>query len=330
MANSGVLTVINSIIAALAFIGNGAVIFVMTVRRKKFGSFTNRLIRHQSVIDFNAAAVFLLLRVVIPHDDWVTQVGQNFLGGFYCRFIHADVFIWGINVASTYNLVLISMERFMATCWPVKHRNACSLYRVRVSMVAAWAIGLLYGLHFALLKHVHNGKCEFVQLETAPQALEATVALLIEYLIPVCLMSFSYVRIFTTLRRKLAGNATVNPRRQRHGIMGKAKKNVVETMLLAGVMFFVCWTPTEVLYTVHIATNGQTPHIMYLAFTGLLTCNMCVNPIIYCFKYEHFRVEIVKLVGSKFRRNRVHTEGELNLVSNYGDPLQQNTVQSSA
>ena len=34
-------------------------------------------------------------------------------------------------------------------------------------------------------------------------------------------------------------------------------------------------------------------------------CNMNVNSVVYCFKYEHFRVQLKQRVGSRFGRKRV-------------------------
>ncbi|XP_033624695.1 thyrotropin-releasing hormone receptor-like [Asterias rubens] len=111
----GLATAFNVAIGCSAILGNGLVIFVMTVRHKQFSSFTNRLIRHQSIIDFVS------------------------------------------GVASTYNLVVISLERFLATCHPVKHRNYCSLFKIKVSMCVAWIIGITYSLRFFFVFKV-NGR----------------------------------------------------------------------------------------------------------------------------------------------------------------------------
>ena len=294
------VTAINATIACSAILGNGMVIFVMTVRRKQFGSYTNRLIRHQSIVDFVSGLVFLLLKVIKPTPP-VQKVDDNILGELLCRFVHSDYLVWGVNVTSTYNLVMISLERFMATCYPVKHRNACSLFKIRVAMCAAWIIGFTYALNSAFLFNVVKGDCMFIHInEIAADVVIATLALSTEYLIPLFIMVFSYTRILLVLRRKLVGN--------RPGVFDSAKRNVVTTMLVVGILFVVCWTPLEVLKLKTIVTNDFRPLSVYVAVAGILTCNMCVNPVIYCFKYEHFRVQLMNIVRSSFRQNRVHTE----------------------
>ncbi|XP_071788514.1 cholecystokinin receptor type A-like [Asterias amurensis] len=133
--------VFSAIIACSAILGNGLVIFVMTVRCKQFNSFTNRLIRHQSIIDFVSGLVFLVLNVGIKQSKLLTKLEENLFSDNVCRFIYSDYFVWSVTIASTYNLVVISLERFLATCYPVKHRNYCSLFKIKVSMCATWIVG---------------------------------------------------------------------------------------------------------------------------------------------------------------------------------------------
>ena len=159
MASIIPLTAINVVIACSAILGNGMVIFVMTVRRKQFSSFTNRLIRHQSIIDFVSGVLFLTLKICINHSLF-ENVNKNWRGELLCRFIYSGYFVWASNVASTYNLVMISLERFMATCYPVKHRNHCSFFRIKISMCATWIIGFIEAIVFIVMNHVNDqGRC---------------------------------------------------------------------------------------------------------------------------------------------------------------------------
>ena len=332
MASSIPLTAINVVIACSAILGNGMVIFVMTVRRKQFSSFTNRLIRHQSIIDFVSGVLFLTLKICINHSLF-ENVNKNWRGELLCRFIYTGYFVWVSNVASTYNLVIISLERFMATCYPVKHRNHCSFFRIKVSMCAAWIIGFIEAIVFIVMHHVNDqGRCSpnshFTNVE---KFMLMIVALFVEYLIPVILMTFAYVKILVIIQRKLAG--TADPHQQRNGVLSKAKRNVLVTMLLSGTMFVICWTPTQIvrfLYSIGIARLNQ--HLLDInAFVKTwVMCNMCVNPVIYCFKYEHFRVQLMQLLRKAIRQNRVHTGEESNAPTvSIMDPLQQTAITQS-
>ena len=140
-----IIPLVNIIIVVSALLGNGMVIAVMTIKHKQFSSFTNKLIRHQSIIDIISGAEFFLVEVVF----WRfispgIQVRRSFFSEILCRFGNSRYFMLGLTVSSTYNLVIISLERFMATCYPIKHRNPFTYFRIKGAMGLAWAIGFIY------------------------------------------------------------------------------------------------------------------------------------------------------------------------------------------
>ena len=321
MAPSSLITAFNVAIGCSAILGNGLVVFVMTVRREQFSSFTNRLIRHQSIIDFVSGLVFLLI-TGIKQSSLLTTLQANIFGEIICRFLESEYFVWAVNVTSTYNLVVISLERFLATCHPVKHRNYCSLFKIKVSMCAAWIIGFVYALIFLFFHHVIKGTCRYNR--TNGKVFEVFVfcwTFLIEYILPAFLISFSYVRILLVLRHKL-DNANAN---QQDGVFSKAKRNVITTMLIAGCMFFICWTPMQMLRLILSTDIVDVFSVRGIsdAFTGLVMCNMSVNPVVYCFKYQHFRTQLKQLVRSRFGQNRVRPGEESNDAPSLSvDPMQ--------
>ncbi|XP_033624575.1 neuropeptide FF receptor 2-like [Asterias rubens] len=327
MASDGLAFALNVTIACFAIFGNGLVIFVMTVRRKQFSSFTNRLIRHQSIIDLISGLVFLAV-TVIRQTSLLDNLEGNFSGWILCKLVRSSFFVWGLSVASTYNLVVISLERFLATCYPVKHRNYCSLFKIKVSMCVAWIIGFTYAIRFIILYIITDNKCGFdYSISPTARIVLFIVIILVEYIIPVILISFSYGRILLVLRQKL-DNANAN---QQNGILSKAKRNVIITLLIAGFMFFICCTPMQtlrVLLTIGVVSSSSSELVTILgqAFLGFIMCNMCVNPVVYCFKYEHFRTQLKQLVRKRFGRNRVRPgEESTDGTSLAIDPIQ-NTV----
>ncbi|XP_038069049.1 galanin receptor type 1-like [Patiria miniata] len=293
------LTAVYTLIACLAVLGNGMVITVMLLRRQVFSSFTNRLILHQSVIDCIAGVVFFVWQVILQIAPKTVFFDGYISDQLICRFVNVDVFVWCMNVTSTYNLVVISLERFMATCHPVKHRNSLSTAKLKFAMGTAWAIGFMYGSHFIFIFEVNEGQCQPTEFETGLKVFEISATITIEYLVPMTILIYTYSRIIITLTKKSS-----NQMNGAWKVMNKAKKNVLLTTILIGIMFVLCWTPVEVLYLYkQLSEDWSTP--LTDPFISLVACNMLVNPVIYCFKYEKFRSELSKLVLERCRRNRV-------------------------
>ncbi|XP_038069078.1 neuromedin-U receptor 2-like [Patiria miniata] len=234
----GPLDAVYTIIACLAVLGNGLVITVMLLRRRVFNSFTNRLILHQSFIDSIAGVMFFLHHVVIK----AKQISVSFEGSMTdqlsCRLIFSEFLLWGLYVASTYNLVMISLERFMATCHPVKHRNSLSVAKLKFAIGIAWGTGFIYSSHLILMLEPREGRCQFIDMETVLIVFLASLVLIVESLVPITILTYAYSRILIKLTKK-----STNPPNGPRNVMNKAKKNVLVTTMLIGIMFVVCWTP---------------------------------------------------------------------------------------
>ncbi|XP_038066382.1 cephalotocin receptor 2-like [Patiria miniata] len=293
------LAAVYTLIACLAVLGNGMVITVILLRRQVFCSFTNRLILHQSIIDCLAGVMFFLHLVVINAKHISVSIEDTLKDQLVCRFLYSGFALWWVNVTSTYNLVMISLERFMATCHPVKHRNTWSAAKLKFAVGIAWATGFIYSAHFVFIAEPHQGHCRPTELVTSLKIFEASAVITIEYLVPMTILIYTYSQIIITLTKKSA-----NPMNGPRNVMNKAKKNVLVTTLLIGVLFTVFWTPSEILYICQLF-SGDWDILFYSLITSLLACNMLVNPIIYCFKYDHFRSELRNLVIGRCRRNRV-------------------------
>ncbi|XP_022100510.1 galanin receptor type 2-like [Acanthaster planci] len=290
---------VNTSIACLAFLGNGLVITVMLVRRRMFSSTVNRLILHQSIIDAITAVVFFLHRVVkdpIP----VVSTENNFHDELICRFLYVDVLLWTMYMASTSNLVIISLDRFLATCYPLKHRKMISSQKVKFTGAIPWGVGLAHAFHFVFVFEPYQGYCRPVPVDPTLARATSLIAVTTEYLLPIVILLYTHARIYITLRKR-----NMRPGNPRQNFFRSAKENVRKIVLLVGSAFIICWTPAEFEFVA--ATFGIfVSESVYEAFIALVACNMVVNPIIYCFMYEHFRTQLKGVLRAGLRRNRVH------------------------
>ncbi|XP_022080004.1 galanin receptor type 2-like [Acanthaster planci] len=299
-------TAINMIIVCLTLLGNGTVIVVMIARRQKFSSSTNRLILHQSIIDAISGLIFFFLRIVKSSNLHVSE-RSNFLDQLVCRCFDKDTLLWWAYGASTYNFVFISLERFLATCYPVKHRNMVKKQKLRIAIGIAWAIGFFFALPMVFKSKPIGGRCQHVNFIGAMQTLLDLLSIMINYLIPLGVPFFAYVKIFVKLKKGRDHSRTnCGPDRR-----SRAKKNVLITMLVTSILFVICWTPRSCGVIIRILTRGSGTAFsktVYRVMTMLVASNMFVNPIVYCLMYKHFRDQLKDLLLKRLRRNQVHSE----------------------
>ena len=292
---------LKTIISCFAVLGNGAVIVVMLLRRKMFSSFTNRLILHQSCIDTAAGIVFYCSTVLKRPSTVVVSQAGNISDRLVCSLFFSDYFLWSLNVTSTYNLVIISLERFMATCYPLKYRRMHLNVKLRLgTAMTSWVVGFVYSTHQTLLVEPVGGRCQFIAISHAMKVFIGILAFTLEFALPMLTMLGSYAKILSTLKKNL-----VNPVNPRQHIVRRAKKNVLVTLLMVTMVFVICWTPSECYYVGSLLLNLPANETIYIAFTTLLACNLFINPFIYCFMYHTFRSQLRDLVLGRFLRNRV-------------------------
>lgn len=70
----------------------------------------------------------------------------------------------------------------------------------------------------------------------------------------------------------------------------RARRNVLTTMFLVSLTYAVCWTPNQIIYFYYnLVSQTDFTGSFYLFTVILAGFNVCVNPIIYAFKYRKFQ-----------------------------------------
>ncbi|XP_038077131.1 uncharacterized protein LOC119744980 [Patiria miniata] len=294
------------VLSVLGLIGNAFVCLVMLRYRKVFKSSTNKLILHQSFVDFLASFVFILRRLLLVS----SAVPDNTIGLIYCKLWWSEWPQYGMFVTSTYNLAAISMERYFATCHSVSHRNMFSSYRLKFVMAAAWLCGWVPEAHMVPISHQINDACDVLWSTPTIQAVGGVFIFLWELVIPLSIMIFAYIRIILELHKRSKAREGDN-NQVAQSMLSKANKNVTKTLLVVTIFFTVCWVPADVNYILfNLGLNDNSfDSIWYQAAGSIVVVNMCINPFIYCFTYDRFQRQARKMVCGRCRprNNQVDT-----------------------
>ena len=295
-------------LSSLGLIGNAFVCLVMLRYRKFFHSTTNKLIIHQSFVDFLASLVFLLRHLLVISSP--AAVPDNILGSLYCKLWWSEWPQYGMFVTSTYNLVAISLERYFATCQPVRYRNMFQTHHLKLGMVAAWLCGWLSQIHLFALSNRIDDKCNLTRHGSAVQVIEGVAVSLVEFIIPIVVIIFAYSKIILELRKRSRARIG-DHNHDAQNMLSKANKNVTKTLLVVAIFFAVCWIPKDVNYILFsLGLNENFVNSTVFEIVGaIVVVNMCINPFIYCFTYEHFQKQVKRMVfgGCRSNANRVGT-----------------------
>ena len=115
------------------FFSNVFVIIVIVCYRPMRERVTNLYIINQSLIDATVAT-FLFLTTLLQ-DNKRRRIPGNWTDEALCRLWYTKMPLWGMLMSSTYSLVSLTLERFLAVVYPFYHRTWCSRRRVSFQFV---------------------------------------------------------------------------------------------------------------------------------------------------------------------------------------------------
>ena len=94
--------------------------------------------------EFNHFTVYIFISIV------KLQHLSGARGDLLCRFWLTRWPLWSILMSSTYNLLMITLERYWQIVHPIHHKIHFSKKKLIGSLVFAWLIGPLYNLAFKM------------------------------------------------------------------------------------------------------------------------------------------------------------------------------------
>ncbi|PIK34888.1 putative galanin receptor type 1-like [Apostichopus japonicus] len=192
-------------IGLVGIIGNSLVIAVFISSRSRSRNQTNLLIIHQALVDLLSSLLLVLYvgYAIIGSPKTDSQVLQ----AFAC-YVWTRATLFALFAVSTFNLTLISLERYVATMWPLKYaklfarRNLISL----VGLVWLLAPVCQYSIAFTTRTYI-DGVC----ILTKSPVWVGGPLFVWEYLLPVVVMTFAFTKTIKKLRMlelKVSGTAS--------------------------------------------------------------------------------------------------------------------------
>ncbi|XP_071965420.1 somatostatin receptor type 4-like [Antedon mediterranea] len=286
------------IICSVGIVANLLVIIVMIYNNIFKKSLTHTLLLHQSVVDFLGCCLFLgFYNNDAPSTNNAT---------FFCK---ARVIFWYMSSTSTYNLVMVTFERYIAVLHPLLYRARKVSLRRKIPLSIPHCLGLLSSLQLAIFAEAddeHPGECMYnYNGEKSTRIISGVLLFTMYWLIPVSIMSYCYTCILLNLRRKQKEVG-----RERDG--SRIQRNLLYTLVLVSVAFLVTVTPNFVLYLVYcicdcFAFSKVTIHEVTVLMN---TSNLCINPFIYCFNFKEFQRGMRKMkreIKEKMFSKKWHT-----------------------
>ncbi|XP_017296862.1 trace amine-associated receptor 13c-like [Kryptolebias marmoratus] len=252
---------------------------------------TNLFLLSLSVSDFLVGLLLMPVRILQKGGCW-------FFGSFMCGFFNLMSYI--ITSASVGNMVLISADRYVAICDPLRYPNKVTQGKAKICVCLCWTCSVVY--NGVMLKEVlknpdkYNfcyGEC-VILVDYITEALD----LMITFLSPITVIIVLYMRVFVVaVSQARAMRSHIAAVSQQGSVSVSARKSERKAATAIGVVvivFVISFCPYFVPAFAGQVLLFSEEFSFFLIW--LFYFNSCLNPIIYAFFYPWFRKCIKHIV----------------------------------
>ncbi|OCT85757.1 mesotocin receptor [Xenopus laevis] len=277
-----------ALILILALAGNICVLIAIHINRHKH-SRMYFFMKHLSIADLVVA-----LFQVLPQLIWDITF-RFYAPDFVCRIVK---YLQVVGMfASTYMLLLMSLDRCLAICQPLRslHRRSDCVY-----VVLTWILSFLLSvpqIHIFSLKDVGNKVYDCTADFIEPWGLKTYITwiTMTVYILPVMILSVCYglisFKIWQNIRLKTMCESSVRLSSNKRAtlsrvssvrLISKAKIRTVKMTFIIVLAYIVCWTPFFFVQMWSVWDPDAPKEASLFIIAMLLgSLNSCCNPWIY-------------------------------------------------
>ncbi|XP_035859893.1 trace amine-associated receptor 13c-like [Sander lucioperca] len=250
---------------------------------------TNILLLSLAVSDFLVGLVVMPGEILRKSSCW-------FLGDFVCAmYIFFSVII---PTSSIGDMVLISVDRYVAICDPLHYSTRITDNRVKLCVCLCWFCSVSYSFLFVKDELTQPGwfnSC-YGECVLVIDFVLGGVDVVLSFLVPVTVIIALYLRIFAVaVSQARAMRSHITAVTLQLSVTPKAKKSELKAARNLGVLvavFLICFCP---YYSVSLAGDSlvsasSASYVLFVYYS-----NSCLNPVIYALFYPWFR-KAVKLI----------------------------------
>ncbi|XP_029981150.1 trace amine-associated receptor 13c-like [Sphaeramia orbicularis] len=249
---------------------------------------TNLLLLSLAVSDLFVGLVMMPAEILLKMTCW-------FLGDSMCSLY---VFLGWLSVsASVGDMVLISVDRYVAICDPLHYTHKVTVKRVKVCICLCWfcsgcfCFGILNDNLTHPGKYICQGECVISISHVAE-----VVDLVSTFILPISAIIALYMSVFVVAvsqARAMRSHITsITAQRSGKAVAKKSELKAARSLGVLVVVFLICFCP---YYCVYLAADTSVTVTVYFYASFLMYINSCLNPLIYSLFYPWFRKSVKQI-----------------------------------
>ncbi|XP_068614700.1 opioid receptor, delta 1b [Brachionichthys hirsutus] len=276
------VTALYSLIAVVGLVGNVLVMFGV-VRYTKMKTATNIYI-------FNLALADTLAISTLPFQSANYLMGTWPFGEPLCKIIIAIDYY---NMfASILTLTMMSVDRYIAVCRPVRALEFRTAAKARLINVCIWILSSTVGIPVMFMagtnvtdKGSTACRLRFPEPERHWDTVMKVAVFVFAFVIPVLVITVCYALMILRLKsvRLFSGSKEKD----------RVLRRITRMVLVVVAAFIVCWTPIHVFIIVRTVVDVDRSNLVVMASWHLCIAlgyiNSSLNPVLYAFLDENFK-----------------------------------------
>ncbi|NXK09140.1 CLTR2 protein, partial [Herpetotheres cachinnans] len=236
----------------------------------------------------NLAVSDLMFVSTLPFRATYFLLGSRWIfGDIICRIMTYTLYV---NMyCSIYFLTVLSVVRFTAIVYPLKHCKVTNMKYARIICAAIWVFVLAAAsplLSKGIAGYSNPAKClDLHPSSTRRLLMMNNFVLVVGFILPFCTIIVCYIFAIKvllkskTLQRKKA----------------VCHKKALSTIIITLIIFLICFLPYHILRTAHLmhsSCSQASLHKAVVVSLCLAAMNSCLDPVLYYFAAENFKARI--------------------------------------
>ncbi|KAM8977592.1 motilin receptor [Pelodytes ibericus] len=303
------LTAVSLVIMVVGVMGNTITILIIR-RYKDMKTTTNFYLSSMAVSD-------MIILLCLPFDLYRLWRSRPWIfGDFLCKFLHF------ISEGCTYSTILhitaLSIERYLAICFPLKAKVFITKRRVKLVIASLWVFAMASAGPFYFLignEQVHSNdsvsswECKYTLYGRESGLLDVMMwVTTVYFFFPMLCLTILYGFIGKRLWK--SKNDIGGPNAARREKREKCHRQTIRVLVVVVLVFFICWLPFHIGRIIFVKTDVfQTLVIsQYFNLVAMLLyyLSASINPIIYNVISKKYRAAAYKLLRSSSSEERAY------------------------